>query len=149
MLICAVVWTSFFTNYSAKSEEESYVYTVATVLNGRRKPTTKSADIAWFTYGDRLLRTGKWSKDRAWIQVYGGEDNVCWVHTKYVSERTEPFEVCNENNGTVNCRKNPGKGSITGKIRNGETVLISNVIDGYGRCERGWVDLEYLIEEAD
>ena len=136
--------------FSEEPEDEpAVIYTIATFLNGRRKPTTRSADIAWFSYGSVVERTGKWSRDRQWVQVLAGEENVCWLNVNYISERLEPFFVCNENNGVVNCRKSPGKGGITGKIRHGETVLIENVIDGYGKCSKGWVDLEYLIEEVE
>ena len=148
LVFLAGMLTPCLTSYSEEADLRP-VYSLAELLNGRRAPKKSAKDIAWFLYGSEIERTGRWSQDHCWVEVYGGEDGVCWVNVNYISERMECFEVCNENNDTVKIREHPGAGRVKGYARHGDKLLITQVIGCYGRCDRGWVDLDYFVEEVE
>lgn len=125
------------------------LYVIASQLNGRAGPTKKAKIEALFDYGDALEPTGRVSKDWEWIEVYGGEGGTVWVCTRYVSERFWEFTVINENNGRVKIRSIPNSGKLRGYVKHGKSIDIDQVIMGWGHCFKGWVDLEYFIEEID
>lgn len=133
---------------SAEAEDIEYadLYVTADVLNGREWPTKKAQVGAIYDYGDTLKPTGRWKDE--WVEVEGGESGTVWVHYKYVSERILPFEVKNENNGKIKVRSKPGgKGTVRGYVKRGKTIEIDQVVLGWGHFSKGWVDLEYFIEE--
>ena len=126
------------------------LYVTASVLNGREEPTKKAEVSAFYDYGDVVFPTGQWSRNGEWVEVQGGENGTAWVYYKFVTARKKPFTVTNENNGKIKVRSRPGgKGRLKGYIRHGKTIEIDQVINGYGRCSRGWVDLDYFIEEIE
>lgn len=147
--IAALAAVAFILHSAGIAEEYNPLYVTADVLNGRAQPTKKAPAEAIFDYGDRLVPTGKLSKDRNWVQVEGGEAGTVWVSTKYVSERFTEFTVTNENNGKIKIRKTPVDGKITGYVRRGKSVEIDRVVLGWGHCSKGWVDLDYFIEEDE
>ena len=135
-----------------EAEEITYqpLYVKADLLYGREWPTKKSQVMAYLDFGDAVQPTGNISKDCEWVEVIGGENGTMWVCAAYVSERFTEFTVTNENNGPVKIRsKMGGKGKVKGYVRNGKSIEIDRVVLGWGHCSRGWVDLEYLIEEID
>ena len=126
------------------------LYVTASVLNGRSEPTKKAGITAFFDYGDKIQPTGEWSRNGEWVEIQGGENGTAWVYYKFVTARKKPFTVTNENNGKIKVRSRPGgKGRLKGYIRHGKTIEIDQVINGYGHCSRGWVDLDYFIEEIE
>jgi len=133
----------------ADGAEYNGLYVTADVLNGRKWPTKKAGIEAVFDYGDLLEPTGRMSKDLEWLEVAGGESGTVWVFAQYVSERIIPFTVTNENNGKVKIRSKPGGGKLKGYVNRGKSVEIDRVVLGWGHCSRGWIDLEYLVEEVE
>ncbi len=134
----------------AEDMEWAPLYVTASVLNGRSEPTKKADVSAFFDYGDLIQPTGQWSRNGEWVEVTGGENGTAWVYYKFVTARKKPFNVTNENNGGLKVRSRPGgKGRLRGYIRHGKTIEIDQVINGWGHCSRGWVDLDYFIEEIE
>ena len=131
----------------AETAEEKPLYVVADVLNGRAHPTKKAPVEAVFDYGDRLTTTGKLSKDREWVEVLGGESGTVWVHVNYVSERFTEFQVINANNGKIKIRSKLMGGKVKGYVNHGKAIWIDRVVLGWGHTSKGWVDLDYFIEE--
>ena len=131
----------------AETAETKPLYVVADVLNGRAHPTKKAPVEAVFDYGDRLTTTGKLSKDREWVEVLGGESGTVWVHVNYVSERFTEFQVINANNGKIKIRSKLMGGKVKGYVNHGKAIWIDRVVLGWGHTSKGWVDLDYFIEE--
>ena len=125
------------------------LYVTAGQLNGRAHPSKMASVEARFDYGDRLTPTGNISRDRKWVEVEGGETGTVWVSIQYVTERFTEFTVTNENNGRIRIHSLPGGGKLKGYIGRGKSVEIIQVVLGWGRCAKGWIDLDYLIEEVD
>ena len=118
------------------------------LLNGRSAPRKTASIEARFDYGDTLIQTGEWSKNHEWVEVYGGETGVVWVHINYVSERAHYF-VTNEKHNRLKVRKWPVVGRVVGYIRKDQQVQIEQTVLGWGRTKKGWVDLSYLVEEVE
>ena len=120
----------------------------AKLLNGRLNPSKGSMRTAFFDKGDEIELTGWWSDDLNWVEVYAGEAGACWVARQYVTERTEPFMVVNNDYQKVKIRRKPGeKGRVTGYLRKGREIEITQVLLGWGKCRLGWIDLYYVQEE--
>lgn len=116
------------------------------VLNGRTRPTKKSTIEARFDQGDELIPTGIWSDDYKWVEVYGGESGTVWVHTDYVSETTSSVIYMNESYKQVKIRSKPIAGKVRKYLKKGKDITITQIILGWGKCSKGWIDLEYLEE---
>lgn len=152
MVIAALLIASGLCLMEARAEESGYrpLYVTASTLYGRQWPTKKSHKEAVFDYGDMLRPTGKLSKDCEWVEIYGGENGTMWVSAKYVTERMDAFTVKNLNNGRVRIRSRiGGSGKLKGYVRNGKSIEIDRVVLGWGHCKKGWVDLEYFVEEVE
>lgn len=122
------------------------MFVTANRLNGRATPRKKGRIEALFDQGDDLLATGEWSEDHNWIEVVGGETGCVWVSINYVTERKYSFEAKNLEHKTVKIRSRPFDGRVTGYIRKGRKVEITQVVLGWGKTKKGWVDLFYLEE---
>lgn len=116
-------------------------------LNGRFRPSKKSPALAEYVFLDELEPTGKWSKDHAWIQVTHPEEGVLWVSIDFISERLDVFEVYTLSDTPIKVRSKPETGKVKRYLHKEEHIEITQVVMGYGRCEYGWIDLEYFIEE--
>lgn len=150
-VLIAIVCVVLSALHSVGLAEEDYapLYVTADMLNAREQPTKKAPVAGMYYFGDELQPTGKISKDREWVEVYGGEAGTMWVKACYVSERYAEFIVKNENNGKVKIRSRMGEGKVRGYVRNGQSIEIDRVVLGWGHCKKGWVDLEYFIEEVE
>ena len=137
------------TAQAEQAEDMAPLYVTASVLNGRAEPTKKARVEAYFDRGDRLTPTGRISKDRRWVEVYGGEAGTVWVFMEYVTERVAPFEMTNANNGKIKIRSRHGDFRVRGYVGHGKRIRIDQVVLGWGHCSRGWIDLDYLVEEDD
>jgi len=144
-LIAVIIAVVMSILYGAGLAEDLYV--TADLLNGRARPSRRSSVEAVFDRGDKLTPTGEISRDREWVEVYGGECGTVWVHISYVTERTEVFTVRNTSGGRVKARNWPG-GKLKKYVRAGKTVEIDRVVLGWGHCSAGWVDLDWF-EEVD
>ena len=154
-IIGAVIWLVIFflqgVGIAEEAEERAYnpLYVTADMLNGREQPTKKAQIGGMYYFGDELRPTGRISRDREWVEIYGGEAGTVWVKACYVSERFSAFTVTNENNGKVKIRSKMGAGKVKGYVKNGKSIEIDRVVLGWGHCSKGWVDLEYFIEEVE
>ena len=101
---------------------------------------------SFFDKGDKLEPTGRWSKDYNWVEVVGGETAGVWVHIRYVTERPNPFLARNESSTKSKIRSHPVNGRLTGYIKKGKEVEITQVVLGWGRCSKGWIDMSLLTE---
>jgi hypothetical protein len=112
-------------------------------------PSKNAIQVARFDKEDILELTGRWSKDREWVEVVGGESGNCWVYRKYVNEISEPYTVTNTDYKKVKIRKQPWeKSKVVGYLRRGRSVEITKVLMGWGKCKLGWIDLYYVNELA-
>ena len=118
----------------------------ASILNGRERPGTNAAIEAFWDRGDLVEPTGEWSTDHQWVEIFGGETGTVWCSIKYLTERSEPFKVTNENRSSIKIRKRPVNGTVIGYLKPGKTITITQVVLGWGKCKSGWVDLGYLVE---
>ena len=151
IFLAFVVFLIFNFLDSARTEEvfveNKDLIVIADTLNGRYRPTKKSAVLAEYEFGDILKPTGKWSKDHAWIQVYHPEEKYVWVSINYISERMDIFEVYTLCDSPVKVRKYPESGKVTKYLKKEQHVEVDQVILGYGHTSYGWIDLSYFIEE--
>ncbi len=116
----------------------------ADLLNGRALPTKKAHIEARFDFGNYIQPTGSWSKDRKWVEVKGGETGTVWVRADYVTEVYGIFEYRNTADGRIKIRKKPVDGKLAGYLGKGKKVIITQIVLGWGRCKRGWINMEYL-----
>ena len=124
------------------------VVVTAKLLNGRLNPSKGAMKTAFFDKGDDIELTGWWSDDHNWVEVYAGEAGACWVARQYVTERTDTFMVINTEYNKVKIRKKPSDNArVTGYLRKGREVEITQVLLGWGKCSLGWIDLYYVQEE--
>lgn len=134
---------------SGKSEdwlETTDLYVTAKLLNGRCRPSKKAKVESLFDRGDRL-EAYDWSKNHHWIEVKGGESGTVWVWYEYVTEQTEDYSVwINDYGSKIKIRKEPF-GKVIGYLDKGKELVITQVLLGWGKCDRGWIELRYLTEE--
>lgn len=116
----------------------------ATMLNGRAKPTTKSTIEAFFDRGDLVEPTGKWSDDRQWVEVVAGETGTVWCAAGYLTECPEPVYFINDYGASVKIRRSPVDGKVVGYLKPDETLLITQVVLGWGKSDKGWINIGYL-----
>ena len=133
---------------NAKGEEwtEQLIVT-ANHLNGRSAPGKKNRIEAMFDEGDILEATGNWNKNYTWVEVKGGEDGTVWCDIRYVNALSEPVTMTYEGKGKVKIRKSPVDGTVIGYLKSGKEVEITQVVLGWGKCKKGWIDIGYLTEE--
>ena len=132
----------------AEEENEIALFVTASKLNGRIKPSRGAEIVAKWPNGAELIPTGKWSRDHQWIQVIGGETQYAWVHIGYFSEQLTGFTAWNREYDKVKIRSRPIDGRITGYLKKGQEIEIEQLFLGWGKTEKGWIDLRY-IEERD
>ena len=134
---------------TATAEGETIMYVTANKLNGRSSPAKRNNVEVIFEKGD-WVEAISWSKDHKWIEVKGGESGTVWCSAKYLTERTDIFKVQNiPERRKVKIRKSPEKGSVTGYVKGGGTIEVQQVVFGWGRTKKGWIDLEYFVEVTE
>jgi hypothetical protein len=130
----------------AETEKTIPMTVIADCLNGRSAPRKTAFVEARFSFEDPVEAI-RWSKDHNWIEVYGGETGTVWVWYEYVTERYGDYMVfINDCSGKVKIRKKP-YGRVIGYLKNEDEVFIEQVVLGWGRCSKGWIDLSFLTEE--
>lgn len=137
----AVVFLVLFPSHA----EETKMYVIASQLNGRAFPTKKAQVEARFDYGEIITATGNWSDDMKWVEIKAGENGTCWCKADYLTERLHTFTVENEHDSRIKIRKIPN-GKVKAYLGAGKKTKITQVVLGWGKCSKGWVDLSYLIE---
>lgn len=154
LIVALVCFFLCFTTDCAFGEEEdeicyNYLYVMSDSLRGRIRPGKKYHTVVEFDYGTPLTPTGRWSKDHQWLEIVSAENDLVWCSINYLTERKEVIHVFSLNDQRIAIRKCPGYGKVTGYVCKGQILEITQVIMGYGRCDKGWIDLSYFIEDCD
>ena len=147
LLVCCMIFlTVSLAEETTEIPNQSEVIVQVKLLLGRARPSRKAKIEARFDKGDVLIATGDWSPDHHWIEVYGGETGTVWVYADYVSERKAHIFVVNENYKKVKIRARPFDGKITGYLKKGKMIDVTNVVLGWGKTEKGWIEMFYVEE---
>ena len=131
---------------AAGAEEHIFLKVTATQLNGRARPSKKAKVEAFWDYWDTVEATGEWSYDREWIEIKGGEGGTVWCNIRYLTEIFEPVKMKNADYPSIKIRKKPEKGGVVGYLKKNRTVEITQVVLGWGKCKKGWIDMSLLTE---
>ena len=133
------------------NEEPQYapLYVMTKVLNGRTRPGKKYPALVDFEMWTPLQPTGRMSRDHQWIEIRSTEGDVVWCSINYLSERTDVFYVYHLHKDRIKIRKYPGSGKVTGYAKKEQRLEITQVVMGYGKCNKGWIDLSYFIEDCE
>lgn len=131
---------------SGLAEDKVLLRVTATQLNGRARPSTKSKVEAFWDYWDYVEATGKWSNDKEWIEVKGGECGTVWCSAKYLTEISDPIKAKNTDYKSIKIRSRPENGKVIGYLKKNKTVTITQVVLGWGKCRKGWIDMNLLTE---
>ena len=133
-------WISGEYFYLEGTEAEDALFGVVTIdnLNIRTGPNTDFRSVGTYAKGDEveiLAQVHRW-----------GYTEKGWISLEYVEERIPDY-----NTGTgkvtigLNIRKEPSADSETvGSYALGETVTITEVKDGWGKTDKGWINLHYV-----
>lgn len=137
--------------HAEEAEEEEPVYiplyvTNCTALNCRQKPSKSSFVVTELERGQMIEGTGRWSRNKQWVEVYHPEFGNLWCDYHYLTERQESFSIETLWETPIKIRKNAMKGKVTGRLKRDQKILITQVIYGWGKCSKGWIDLAYCIE---
>ena len=135
----------------AEEQTDEYVvhYVTANILNGREKPTKNSYKEAFFDQGDAVKATGKWSRDRKWIEIVAGETGTVWCDARYLSEYWDnDIVVVNKLYKKVKIRKRPVDGGVVAYLKQEHELMIDRVVLGWGHSKKGWIDMS-LVQIED
>ena len=149
LLVLVIIAMIFVFIDSAKSEGNDYdgtvLYVTASQLYGRYTPKKNGIIEALFDKGDKVIATGEWSKDMLWVEVYGGECGTVWCKAEYLSEINEPVTMENTFGYKIKVRSKPGKsGKVKGYVKGYQKITVTQIVLGWGRTKKGWVDLSYF-----
>lgn len=142
---------AIFVAGSAYSEEVSTIVLTVTGsnLNCRMSANKHSYIVTELEKGQEIPSTGRWSKNHRWVEIDHPEFGRLWCSYEFLTERTDPFSVETLWDEPIKIRKQPVNGRVTGYLRKGKTIEITQVILGWGKCTKGWIDLEYCIETGE
>lgn len=126
-------------------DDYSTMYILGDKVNGRETPERKGTIGCIYYTGDRVKAVNP-SDNFKWIRVLGGESGTVWVYMDYISETVNDYDVKNMMAGKVRIRKTPEKGGVVGYVKRGATVTIHQTLFGWGRTDKGWVDLSCFCE---
>lgn len=133
-----------------EDEEDIWIskelHVIANLLNGRAKPSKKSTVEARFDKYDTVEATGEWSNNHEWVEVMGGESGTVWCSIQYVSEIYEPVIYENRGRQRIKIRKKPIDGRVVAYLYGGKTIKITQIVNGWGKSKKGWIDMSYLVE---
>lgn len=154
ILIILIMYVFAFLFHPAFSEDIDEVnYITVTVtgsnLNCRMAPNKHSYIVTELEKGQEIQLTGRWSKDRRWVEIEHCEYGRLWCDYHYLTERTDSFIVETLCDDPVKIRKQVFNGKVKGYLRKNKTLEITQVVLGWGKCSQGWIDLEYCIEIMD
>lgn len=134
----------------AYSEETVLTLTVTgSNLNCRMAANKHSYVVTELEKGQEIPSTGRWSKNHRWVEIDHPEFGRLWCSYEFLTERTDSFSVETLWDEPIKIRKQPVNGRVTGYLRKGKTIEITQVILGWGKCAKGWIDLEYCIETGE
>lgn len=149
LLIFLMLALVVFSN--AYSEEDQLIPMIVTGsnLNCRMAANKHSYIVTELEKGQEIQSTGRWSKNHRWVEICHPEYGNLWCSYEFVTERIEPFTVETLWDEPIKIRKQPVDGRISGYLRKGRTVEITQVVLGWGKCAKGWIDLSYCIETEE
>lgn len=146
MVCCMVLMNEA---YSEEEEEMPLVYAMSKNLLGRIRPGKKYEALTSFDIWTPLRPTGRMSEDRMWIEVKTWESELVWVSINYVTETRDVIRVYTLWDEGVKIRSKPGAGKTTGIAKKEQILEITQVVMGYGRCSKGWVEMDYFIQDCE
>lgn len=131
----------------AEEEEEEIptLYSMSKNLQGRIRPGKKYEALTSFDMWTPLKPTGRMSEDRMWVEIRTWEDDLVWCNINYLTETQKVLHVYTLWESGVKIRSAPGGGRVTGTARREQMLEITQVVLGYGRCSKGWIELDYFI----
>ena len=145
--ILSLIFPIFMTpSFAEETSTETVLFVTATQLYGRYTPSKTGIIEAVFDRGMPVRATGRWSKDWKWVEVYGGECDIVWCKAEYLTEILEPITVHNESEKKIKIRKHPGNGRVVGYVKPDQTLTITQVVLGWGKTRKGWIDLVFFSE---
>ena len=149
LLIVMFAYLTIVFGIANAEEEASYItlYVTGSNLNCRMAPDRHSYVVTELEKGQEIQSTGRWSKDHKWVEIFHPEYGNLWCSCQYLTERTDIFTAETLWDEPIKIRKQPVNGKVTGKLKKGRTIEITQVIFGWGRCKQGWIDLSYCIED--
>ena len=153
-ILCAVVVLSILTVALVNAEADGMCWVLCkpgTQVNIRLNPDKNSKSIGWLEVGDSFRTDGE--SRNGFIHAFGvGDTGEGWIYCGYVVSE-EPEEVGQEYtcvaNKKVICRRwvqgpqvrNNGKRVW---LRNGSTVSVFYIADGWAVTSRGYIQAEWL-----
>lgn len=136
-------------NMANADEERNDLYVMTKSLNGRIRPGKRYQVVTSFELMTPLHPTGRFSSDRKWVEIETAENELVWCNIDYLTERMDIFHVYTLWDEGVKIRSKPGDGKVVGMARKNQVLEITQVVMGYGKCSKGWVDLSYFIEDCE
>lgn len=109
-------------------------------LNVRTGPGTDYDKVGSVSAGQRLAY---YQKSGSWVRINKG-----WVSTKYfdIGEKVESGTTGTVNTAELNIREGAGsKYDAVGKYKKGDKITILEVKNNWGKTDKGWVSLNYVI----
>ena len=142
-------------NTSTETTYKPGKYVVNTFsVNIRQDASASSKDLGNYMEGDKLTITevkGNW-----------GKTDKGWVNMKYLKADTASGPVVGGNrtyktgtatvlvNSSLTIRKEAdAKSEDLGSYKNGDKVEILEVKESWGKTDKGWISLNYVVYEAD
>jgi hypothetical protein len=146
-LLSMVIFLLFaLTTHSMALETPLYVIAnVGSRVNVRNRPGMDGEIIGGFYFGEIVTPIGV---EGDWIKIdEGGEEDHGYILSDFLSSSNggEKSTAMVVSSGRVRIRKTPkASGKVVGYVRNGDTVLVSFIYQGWARTDKGWIDGEYL-----
>ena len=109
-------------------------------LNVRTGPGTDYDKVDFVSEGQRLPY---YQKSGSWVRISKG-----WVSTTYfdINEKIESGTTGTVNTAELNIREGAGsKYDAVGKYKKGDKITILEVKNNWGKTDKGWVSLNYVI----
>ena len=128
---------------SMKYVERTYAVgtgVATTDLNARQKARESSDILGTYKKGDSITIT---ELHNGWGLTEKG-----WVNLKYVKMGSATTSTTNATvtAETLNARKKANDSAdILGTYKKGDTVTITEMYDGWGLTEKGWINLNYVV----
>lgn len=134
---------------SALAEENPTLYVMCKDLQGRIRPGKRYEALVSFDMWTPLNPTGRISDDRQWVEVRTAEGDLVWCNINYLTETRNMLRIYTLWDEGVKIRSKPGGGKVTGIARKEQVLDITQVVMGYGRCSKGWVEMDYFIIDCE
>lgn len=129
--------------------EENTLYVMCKDLQGRIRPGKRYEALVSFDMWTPLNPTGRISDDWQWVEVRTAEGDLVWCNINYLTETRNMLRVYTLWDEGVKIRSKPGGGKVTGIARKEQVLDITQVVMGYGRCSKGWVEMDYFIIDCE